>query len=94
MDVKIEPSWKKALEAEFGEAYFAELTDFVKKEYAEQKVYPAPKDIFKAFDLTPFDAVKAVILGRTRTTARSRPSASPSRWKATWRCRPRSATFS
>ncbi len=64
MDVRIEPSWKKALEEEFGKPYFKELTDFVKKEYAEKKVYPAPKNIFRAFDLTPFDKVKVVILGQ------------------------------
>ncbi|MEA2702048.1 MAG: uracil-DNA glycosylase [Candidatus Parcubacteria bacterium] len=64
MDVKIEPSWKKALEEEFGKNYFKELTDFVKKEYAERKVYPAPKNIFRAFELTPFDEVKVVILGQ------------------------------
>jgi uracil-DNA glycosylase len=64
MDVKIEPGWKKALEEEFGKEYFKGLTDFVKEEYKKGKVYPAPKDIFKAFELTPFDEVKVVILGQ------------------------------
>ena len=64
MEVKIEPSWKKALESEFGKEYFTKLTDFVKKEYTEQKVYPHPKNIFRAFDLTPFGKVKVVILGQ------------------------------
>ncbi|MDB4992476.1 MAG: Uracil-DNA glycosylase [Parcubacteria group bacterium] len=64
MEVKIETSWKKALEAEFGKEYFEKLTAFVKKEYAEKTVYPAPKNIFRAFDLTPFDDVKVVILGQ------------------------------
>lgn len=64
MEVKIESSWKKHLEAEFGKAYFEELTDFVKKEYASKTVYPAPKNIFRAFELTPFDKVKVVILGQ------------------------------
>lgn len=64
MDVKIESSWKKALEEEFGKPYFNELTDFVKEEYAKEKVYPAPKSIFRAFDLTPFNDVKVVILGQ------------------------------
>lgn len=40
------------------------LTDFVKKEYTKGKVYPAPKNIFRAFELTPFDEVKVVILGQ------------------------------
>ncbi|MES2225317.1 MAG: uracil-DNA glycosylase [Patescibacteria group bacterium] len=64
MDVKLEPSWKKALESEFGEKYFQELTNFVKQEYLEAKVYPKPANIFKAFELTPFDKVKVVILGQ------------------------------
>ncbi len=64
MDVKMEPSWKKALEEEFGKPYFKELTDFVKEEYQKEKVYPPPKAIFRAFELTPFDKVKVVILGQ------------------------------
>ncbi|HWU24387.1 MAG TPA: uracil-DNA glycosylase [Candidatus Paceibacterota bacterium] len=64
MDVKIEPSWKKALEDEFGKPYFKELTKFVKEEYAKGKVYPVPKNIFRAFVLTPFGDVKVVILGQ------------------------------
>jgi len=64
MQVKIEPSWAKHLSGEFEQTYFNELTDFVKKEYQEGKVYPAPKNIFRAFNLCPFDKVKVVILGQ------------------------------
>jgi uracil-DNA glycosylase len=64
MDVKIEESWKKVLAPEFEKPYFKELTEFVKKEYTSATVYPPPKDIFRAFDLTPFDSVKVVILGQ------------------------------
>lgn len=64
MEVNIETSWKKALEAEFGKEYFYKLTDFVKKEYAESTVYPASKNVFRAFELTPFDDVRVVILGQ------------------------------
>ncbi len=64
MDVKIEPSWKRALQDEFGKEYFATLTQFVKDEYKSGPVYPNPKNIFRAFDLTPFDQVKVVILGQ------------------------------
>lgn len=64
MDVKIEPSWKAVLEGEFSKDYFKELTSFVKKEYMNEKVYPTPKNIFRAFDLTSFDSVKVVILGQ------------------------------
>ncbi len=64
MQVKIEPSWAKHLEGEFEKEYFADLTAFVKKEYKEGVVYPEPKNIFRAFDLCPFDTVKVVILGQ------------------------------
>lgn len=64
MDVKIHPSWKKHLAEEFEKPYFAELTAFVKKEYAGEVVYPPPKHIFRAFDLTPFEDVRVVILGQ------------------------------
>jgi uracil-DNA glycosylase len=64
MEVKIDPSWKEHLRAEFEEPYFKELTDFVKEEYKNGKVYPAPKNIFRAFELCPFDQVKVVILGQ------------------------------
>lgn len=64
MNVRIEESWKRRLAPEFEKPYFRELTAFVKNEYATTKIYPPPKDIFRAFDLTPFDAVKVVILGQ------------------------------
>ncbi len=64
MNVKIEPSWAEKLKGEFEKEYFAQLTEFVKKEYKEGTVYPAPKNIFRAFDLCPFDKVKVVILGQ------------------------------
>ena len=64
MDVKIEASWKEALIEEFGKSYFKALTDFVKSEYKNSTVYPPPKNIFRAFDLCPFDKVEVVILGQ------------------------------
>ncbi len=64
MNVRLEPSWKAALEEEFGKPYFLELTAFVKEEYKKEKVFPPPKDIFRAFDLCPFEKVKVVILGQ------------------------------
>lgn len=63
-EVKIEPSWKAILEGEFGEEYFKALREFVKDEYQHAIVYPAPKNIFRAFELTPFDKVEVVILGQ------------------------------
>ena len=64
MDIKIETSWKSVLKNEFEKPYFTKLVNFVKKEYAEQTIYPPGKDIFSAFDLCPFDKVKVVILGQ------------------------------
>jgi len=64
MRVKIESSWRKELADEFAQSYFNELTKFVKNEYKEGTVYPAPKNIFRAFELCPFDNVKVVILGQ------------------------------
>ena len=64
MNVKIEPSWKKVLSEEFEKDYFKKLTGFVKKQYKKETVFPAPKFIFRAFDLTPFGSVKVVILGQ------------------------------
>lgn len=64
MNVKIEQSWAEKLKGEFEKEYFTALTEFVKKEYKDGTVYPAPKNIFRAFDLCPFDKVKVVILGQ------------------------------
>ncbi len=63
-NVKIEPSWKKALSNEFEKPYFTKLADFVRNEYQGETVYPPPKFMFRAFELCPFDNVKAVILGQ------------------------------
>lgn len=52
------------LKDEFNKEYFAALTAFVKDEYKKGAVYPAPKNIFRAFDLCPFNKVKVVILGQ------------------------------
>ena len=65
MNVKIEESWKAALAPEFEKDYFVKLTDFVRGEYMSGRaVYPAPKNIFNAFDLCPIDDVKVVIIGQ------------------------------
>lgn len=64
MDVKIEASWKTQLSEEFNKNYFIELSNFVRKEYKTQTVYPPGKLIFNAFDQCPFDQLKVVILGQ------------------------------
>lgn len=65
MDVKIEQSWKQALEPEFRKPYFEELVKYLHAEKASgATVFPPGKDIFRAFELTPLDSVKVVILGQ------------------------------
>jgi len=64
MDVRIEESWKRHLGDEFEKAYFAELTSFVRSEYAHARCYPPGRLIFNAFNLCPFDDVKVVIIGQ------------------------------
>ena len=64
MEVRIEQSWKEALAAEWEKPYFAELTRFVREEYGRAQVFPPGRQIFAAFDATPFHKVKVVILGQ------------------------------
>lgn len=64
MDVKIEESWKKQLSEEFNKDYFVKLTEFVRNEYKTKQIFPPAKLIFNAFDHTPFDKVKVIILGQ------------------------------
>ncbi len=64
MDVKIEQSWKDQLKDEFEKDYFVRLTNFVREEYRTKKIFPPAKLIFNAFEHTPFDKVKVVILGQ------------------------------
>ena len=63
--ISIDPSWKQVLLSEFQKPYFAGIKDFLLKEFqAWYTVFPAGKDIFRAFNETPFDEVKVVILGQ------------------------------
>lgn len=64
MTIRIDPSWYQVLEPEFQKPYFQNLRDFVKNEYQSSTIYPPGKLIFNAFDTTPFDDVKVVILGQ------------------------------
>ncbi len=64
MDVKIEPSWKDRLAAEFEKPYFASLVQMVRQEYQHYPCYPPGKLIFNAFNLCPFDRVRVVIIGQ------------------------------
>jgi uracil-DNA glycosylase len=65
MNVKIHPSWKAILSTEFDEDYFKQLVDIYKSEKKTGKIiYPPGPLIFNAFDTTPFENVKVVIIGQ------------------------------
>ncbi len=64
MNVKIEPSWKEVLSDEFEKPYFKSLVSFVKSEYQTKEIYPPAGQIFAAFNKTPFENVRVVILGQ------------------------------
>ena len=65
MDVKIEASWKEVLKEEFSKPYFEQIVYFLKTErMAGKTIYPPGPLIFNAFEQTPFDKVKAVIIGQ------------------------------
>jgi uracil-DNA glycosylase len=64
MDVKIDTSWKSKLYKEFEKEYFIKLADFVKEEYKIKTIYPPGGLIFNAFNICPFQDVKAVIIGQ------------------------------
>jgi uracil-DNA glycosylase len=65
MDVKIEASWKEVLKSEFSKPYFTQIPLHIKTEKSQGKtIYPPGSLIFNAFNTTPFDKVKVVILGQ------------------------------
>lgn len=64
MQVKIEESWRQVLQPQFDATYFEILTTFVRKAYQSSIVYPPGGLIFEAFNRTPFDRVKVVIIGQ------------------------------
>ncbi|WP_447642699.1 MULTISPECIES: uracil-DNA glycosylase [Chitinophagaceae] len=65
MNVQIEQSWKTVLNPEFEKPYFGNIVEFLKTEKAQKKIiYPPGPLIFNAFQQTPFDKVKVVMLGQ------------------------------
>ncbi len=66
MEVRIEEGWKRELSGEFEKPYFLNLTDAVRREYADPRfrVYPPASKIFAAFDNSPFKDTKVVIIGQ------------------------------
>ena len=64
MEIRIEESWKRELAEEWEKDYFVRLTQFVREEYATKQIFPPGRQIFAAFNATPFHDVKVVILGQ------------------------------
>ena len=64
MSVKLDPSWYAVLQPQFETPYFAQLKEFLVAERQQYTCYPPGGKIFNAFDTTPFDKVKVVILGQ------------------------------
>jgi uracil-DNA glycosylase len=65
MDVKIDDSWRRELQEEFDKEYFSKIVGFLKHEMESHVViYPKGNLIFNAFNSTPFDKVKVVIIGQ------------------------------
>ena len=65
MEIKLEASWLQILKWEFEKEYMKNIKNFLLKEIQNKKIiYPNPKNFFKAFEKTPFDKVKVVILGQ------------------------------
>lgn len=66
MNVRIEESWKRHLAQEFEKPYFKELTDRVRADYANPsvRVYPPGREIFAAFNASPYDCTNVVIIGQ------------------------------
>lgn len=64
MIADIHPSWRNILDEESGKPYFATLMTFIENAYSSSVVFPPRQKIFEAFNRTPFDNVKVVILGQ------------------------------
>jgi uracil-DNA glycosylase len=62
--VQIEKSWYDQLESEFEKEYFQNLRNFIVEEKKQYKIFPPGSQVFSAFEHTPFDKVKVVILGQ------------------------------
>ena len=62
--IKITNEWDELLKNEFSSPSYLKLREFLKSEYSHYTVYPSMYDIFNSMKLTPFDSIKAVILGQ------------------------------
>ncbi|MBU0553229.1 uracil-DNA glycosylase [Myxococcota bacterium] len=63
-EVQIHPSWLAVVGEEFDKPYMTQLRAFLEQEQAQHQVFPPNKEIFSAFEHTPFDEVRVVILGQ------------------------------
>lgn len=63
-NISIESSWKELLKDEFSTSYFTKLKEFLVEEKKQFQVYPPGNRIFAAFNHTPFDKLKVVIIGQ------------------------------
>lgn len=64
MNVRIEESWRQVLQPEFDKPYFGLLAQFVRQEYRTRQCFPPAAQIFRAFDICPFNRVRVVIIGQ------------------------------
>ena len=62
--VQIGNSWDQVLEEEFHKEYYLQLREFLKEEYGSRTIYPEMHNIFHALKVTPYEKVRAVILGQ------------------------------
>lgn len=63
--VRLEPGWKSALSEEFNKDYMRNLRVYLSQQISNKKnIYPKPSEFFAAFDVTPLDKVKVVIIGQ------------------------------
>lgn len=63
-DIRIETTWKDKLSQEFTKSYWKTLSSTVREQYLSKVVYPPAKQVFRAFDLCPFEKTKVVIVGQ------------------------------
>lgn len=64
MEVNLEPTWKNRLSKELQKPYFQELLEFIDHEYKTNQCFPSAENIFKAFEFSPFEETKVVIIGQ------------------------------
>ena len=93
--IRLDPSWKAKVGDYLHRPDMQQLSGFLRdRKAAGARIFPPGPDIFAAFDVTPFDQVKVVILARTRTTAPARRTGCVSRCSRAWRFRHRWTTSS